>query len=242
MKQYEEGVKNAEGNFIMDNSKDNREKLYAANAHYIKYLKLEYPILQQKTQLHWLKEGDANSKYFHAVIRGRRKRMFIHKIMVDNGGWIQEKENIAREACDYYQNIFTGKTEKTRDDILQCIPKLVTQEHNAELERMPTEEEVRRVVMNMNPNSAPGPNGIGEKFYQVCFDIIKEDLLAAVKSFFNGYDMPKYMTHACLILLPKVDHANKLKDFRPISLSNFTNKIISKIMSTRLAPILPTTV
>nr|XP_019068134.1 uncharacterized protein LOC109119692 [Solanum lycopersicum] len=187
VKQYEEGVKIAEGNFIMDNSKDNREKLYAANAHY-------------------------------------------------------RDENIARETCDYYQGIFTGKTEKIREDLLQCIPKLITQEHNVELEKMPSEEEVRRVVMNMNPNSAPGPDGIGGKFYQVCFDIIKDDLLAAVQSFFNGYDMPKYMTHACLILLPKVDHPNKLKDFRPISLSNFTNKIISKIMSTRLTPILPTIV
>ena len=51
--------------------------------------------------------------------------------------------------------------------------------------------------------------------------------------------MPKYMSHANLIMLPKVDHPNMFKDFRPISLSNFTNKIISKIMSSRLAPILP---
>ena len=51
--------------------------------------------------------------------------------------------------------------------------------------------------------------------------------------------MPRYMTHACLVLLPKVDHPNKLKDYRPVSLSNFTNKIISKVLSTRLAYILP---
>ena len=53
---------------IMNNSIENSEKLNVVNAHYIKYLKLEYKILQQKTQLHQLKEGDANTKYFHAVI------------------------------------------------------------------------------------------------------------------------------------------------------------------------------
>ncbi|XP_010315021.2 uncharacterized protein [Solanum lycopersicum] len=109
VKHYEEVVKKAEEDLIMDNSNENRGKLKNANAHYIRYLKLEYNILQQKTQLHWLKEGDANSKYFHAVIRGKRKRMSIHKIMKDNGNWIEGEEYIAREACEYYEKIFTGK-------------------------------------------------------------------------------------------------------------------------------------
>lgn len=99
-------------------------------------------------------------------------------------------------------------------------------DQNNLLEKIPTLEELRRVVMQMNHDSAPRPDGIGGKILQVCFYIINEDLLAVVQSFFHEYDMPKYMTYACLILLPKVDHPNKLNDFRPISLSNFTNNIM----------------
>lgn len=51
--------------------------------------------------------------------------------------------------------------------------------------------------------------------------------------------MPKYFSHACLVLLPKVDHPNKFYESRPISLSNFTNKIISKLICSRLDLILP---
>ena len=91
--------------------------------------------------------------------------------------------------------MFTGNTEKIKEESLQCIPTIITSEQNMELEKIPTFEELRRVVMYMNPNSAPGPDCIGGKFYQVCFDIIKNDLLAAVHTFFNGYDMSKYMTH-----------------------------------------------
>ncbi|KAK4729610.1 hypothetical protein R3W88_022598 [Solanum pinnatisectum] len=29
-------------------------------------------------------------------------------------------------------------------------------------------------------------------------------------AFFNGQMLPKYFTHACLVLLPKVKHPNKL--------------------------------
>ena len=83
VKQYEAVVRTAEEMSLQTNSKENREKLHAANAQYIRYLKLEYAVLQQKTQLHWLKEGDVNTKYFHAVMRGRRKKMYIH--MDDSG-------------------------------------------------------------------------------------------------------------------------------------------------------------
>ena len=57
-------------------------------------------------------------------MRGRRKRMFIHKLMDDNGEWIQGEENISREACGYYNKMFTGKTEKIKEESLQCIPNI----------------------------------------------------------------------------------------------------------------------
>lgn len=47
------------------------------------------------------------------------------------------------------------------------------------------------------------------------------------------------MANACLVLLPKHDFPNPLTEFRSINLSNFINKIISKVICTRLAPILP---
>lgn len=47
------------------------------------------------------------------------------------------------------------------------------------------------------------------------------------------------MSHACLVLIPKISHPNRYTDLRPICLSNFTNKIISKLLRMRLAKILP---
>ena len=198
--------------------------------------------MQQKTQFHWLKEGDANSKYFHAVIRGKRKRMFINKLMDDCGAWIHGEENIAKEACDYYKGIFSSNNDKIQEEILQCINHRTTQQQNDELDKIPTEDEVKRIIMSMNPNSSPGPDGFGGKFYQECFEIIKDDLMSVIKSFYTGNIMPRYMSHACLVLLPKVEHPNRLKYYRPISLSNFINKIISKILSNRLLSVLPSMV
>jgi len=140
--------------------------------------------------------------------------------------------------CEHFQNIFTGHQDNINEEILQCIPRLITDEQNQALKDDPTIEEVKLVVFAMNPNSAAGPDGTNGKIFQVCWDILKEDLYRAMLAFFCGHNMPKYMTHTCLVLLPKVDHPNKLSEFRPISLSNFSNKIISKLLSIRIAPIL----
>ena len=63
IKNYEEKVKAAEQEFILHNSDHNRTNLHEINAKYIKILKLEDKISKQKTQMHWFKEGDTNSKY-----------------------------------------------------------------------------------------------------------------------------------------------------------------------------------
>ena len=53
------------------------------------------------------------------------------------------------------------------------------------------------------------PNQLLDQMVQVVnsingfLDIIKDDLWAAVQSFILRQIMPKHMTHACLILLPK---------------------------------------
>lgn len=89
VKDYEERVRNAEEEVINNNSEHSRSNLHCVNAEYIRYLRLEESILKQKTQLQWFREGDANSKYFHALMRGRRRRLHIHKICKENEEWVQ---------------------------------------------------------------------------------------------------------------------------------------------------------
>ncbi|XP_049378041.1 uncharacterized protein LOC125842768 [Solanum stenotomum] len=190
---------------------------------------MEDSILKQKTQLHWFKEGDANTKYFHSLIRGRRRRLFIHTIIREDGERIHRVDNIADAACAHFQNIFTGEDKVINEDAINCIPRMVSQEHNNTLTAMPNLEDLKEVVFSMNPNSAAGPDGMNGLFFQKCWHIIKHDLLGVIHAFFCGQMIPKYFSHSCIVLLPKVTNPNKLTEFRPISLSNFTSKIISKL-------------
>jgi hypothetical protein len=63
------------------------------------------------------------------------------------------------------------------------MPHLVSNEINASLLNPFTEEEINKVVWDMESDKAPGPDGFSIHFYKACWIIIKTDLLRMVKSF-----------------------------------------------------------
>lgn len=157
----------------------------------------------------------------------------------EEGEWIQGDESIGEAACRYFEGQFTKPGGLIREDLLPCIPTMIKNEDNTKLSKDPTMLEHKDVVFSMNPTSAAGPDEMNGKFIQSCWEVIKNDMLNMVLSFFGGCVMPRYMTYAFLVILPTVEFPNSLTEFIPISLSNFINKIISKLICSRIAPILP---
>lgn len=99
-------------------------------------------------------------------------------------------------------------------------------------------EELEQVVFSINGSSLPGPDSISGKFFQHCWDIITNDLYDVILDFFSGTELPRSFTHTCRVLIPKIDSPRQFTDFRPISLRNFTSKIISKLLNNMLAPLM----
>ena len=64
--------------------------------------------------------------------------------------------------------------------------------------------------------------------------MVGEDVLKEVKGFLNGGDMPAGWNETVVVLIPKVQNPERLKDLRPISLCNVVYKIASKVLANRL--------
>ncbi len=45
----------------------------------------------------------------------------------------QGDENIGKDACEYFQEFFTWEIKGINEANLECIPRIVTQEHNDRL-------------------------------------------------------------------------------------------------------------
>ncbi|XP_041995763.1 uncharacterized protein LOC121745889 [Salvia splendens] len=108
-----------------------------------------------------------------------------------------------------------------------------------ELHYPPDPEEVKKSVFDISGDSARGPDGFSAVFYQTCWGIIGTDVVEAIKQVFLGAYLPRSVTATNIVLFPKKASPETWADFRPISLCNVLNKVITKVLTASLAPFLP---
>jgi hypothetical protein len=68
---------------------------------------------------------------------------------------------------------------------------------------------------------------------------LKNDICSAVRGFLLGEDIPEGFCDSVIVLIPKMNNPEHLKNFRPISLCNVLYKIASKVLANRLKLLLP---
>lgn len=103
---------------------------------------------------------------------------------------------------------------------------------------VPTLEEVRAAAFAIHPDRAPGPDGFSAGFYQSFWDIIGGDMYRDILSFFEDSSLHPRHNETHVRLIPKGLGAKKVSDYRPIALCNAHYKIIAKILTKRLQPML----
>jgi hypothetical protein len=92
-----------------------------------------------------------------------------------------------------------------------------------------SEKEVRDEIFQMKHNKALGPNGFPVEFYQSFWEIIKDDLMALFKEFYNGTLNLYILNFGIITLLPKQKEVTHIKQFCPICLLNMSFKIFTKV-------------
>ncbi|XP_070017642.1 uncharacterized protein [Nicotiana sylvestris] len=236
----ETAKKSREAVDICDNVSDCQDLwLTIKKALLTRHVKIQEAYWKQKANIQWAKEGDLNTSFFHAVVTGRRRRLTIHRIKTSDDQWIEEEDQIANKVISFYEDLFTQPPEHIDKNCLDCVIKIVTDQDNEKLIETPTVNEIKDTLFSMNHDCAPGPDGVSSLFFQDSWDVIATDLINLVLYFFACHELPRFITHTCLILIPKVNHPESLSDLRPIILANATSKIISKILNNKLAKILP---
>lgn len=198
-------------------------------------LSTQASLLRQKCRVDWLQDGDRNTSFFHRSIQERRATNSISAMLIE-GAVVTDLEKIADHVVDFYKDLFSSNQVAPTDFtwIADYIPRDVNSEMGIELSTMPSWEEVKSAVFSLNANSAAGPDGYSGSFFHSAWDIIAHDIFDAVSDFFRSCKLPAGLNSSFVVLLPKEKNAMSVTDFRPIVLSNFLFKIISKILAVRL--------
>lgn len=115
---------------------------------------------------------------------------------------------------------------------------VIRHEENLELIRIPTIEEITNIVKSMTGLKTPGPDGMPTIFYTHYWDIVGPLFVRSIQRFFQTGFLLKELNNSFITIIPKQQGACSFNEFRPISLSNVSYKVISKIIANRIKPFL----
>ncbi|KAL2224581.1 UNVERIFIED_CONTAM: Retrovirus-related Pol polyprotein from type-2 retrotransposable element R2DM [Sesamum indicum] len=193
----------------------------------------------QKAKIHYLKEGDRNTKFFHDMVKRNAARNSITAVTRADGTIITSADAIAQEFVDYYTTLLgtESHTIPVDDGVFDYGPKL-SSELTDELCREVTAMEVKDAIFNINDNKAPGPDGYSSCFFKKAWNVVGDQVCRAVLDFFRNGRMLRQLNHTVIALVPKSEHSSSVADYRSISCCNVIYKAITKIISDRLAPAL----
>uniref|UniRef100_A0A803NGS4 RNase H type-1 domain-containing protein n=1 Tax=Cannabis sativa TaxID=3483 RepID=A0A803NGS4_CANSA len=63
---------------------------------------------RQRSKQLWLREGDQNSKFFHAKATARKKNNSINSLLNNSGVWVDWEGGLSDVIVDYFSDIFTS--------------------------------------------------------------------------------------------------------------------------------------
>ncbi|KAL0740221.1 hypothetical protein Bca4012_081734 [Brassica carinata] len=194
---------------------------------------------RQRSRILRLQSGDRNTTYFHAATRGRRAINKFSVIEDCEGKAVYKEHEIVQCISDYFTRIFSAQMSDSSLVVQEGLIPLVTAEMNTTLVALPNTLEIKEALFSINPDKAPGPDGFSASFYQTFWDIIGADVAADIQAFFvyGSLDPRQNETHVRLI--PKITAPKRVSDYRPIALCNTHYKIIAKLLTRRLQPLLP---
>ncbi|XP_055835057.1 uncharacterized protein LOC129903520 [Solanum dulcamara] len=165
---------------LNNNDFQSMEDLNKTQAESMKWLTMQESLLKQKSQINWFEEGDLNTRYFHNTIKDRKRKLHLHRIKNHRGRWIQGDDKIGRAAVRHFKKFFNLKKATVNNKILDHTPNVINNEDNTLLVSILNEEEIKNTIFNMSVHSTAGPDGYNGAFYQSCWHIIKEDVIAFV--------------------------------------------------------------
>ena len=198
-------------------------------------LRVEMDWRQWSRQL-WLAAGDAYAWFFHQAANGRRRANRIERLRMGDRV-ITGQAAVGQALVDHFRGFFKrGPPNSWR--WTGAGASCLSPDKQGSIIGPFRVDEVRAAINGLNAEGAPGPDGIPVFFYKDCWDRVAPDVMALMDEFHAGSARIDSINRAYIALLPKVQGANQVGDFRPISLSNIIYLIIAKVLVNRLRRLL----
>ncbi|GJX63142.1 putative RNA-directed DNA polymerase, eukaryota, reverse transcriptase zinc-binding domain protein [Tanacetum coccineum] len=144
--------------------------------------------LFQKARVKWDIKGDKNSKFFHGLIKQKRRAQMINGIMKE-GVWILDPSQIKEEFLNFFNEKLKNHDSNVDFPLFANSSGLCALDHDS-LETPVSLDEVNNAVWDRGSSKAPGPDGFSFAFVKNYWDDIKVDILKYVNIFLDIGSLP----------------------------------------------------
>ena len=185
-----------------------------------------------KSRLLWLKEGDANTKFFHSIMSSRRRANSIVSLTT-NGNTIEGVQGIRGLVFNYFSSHFRSVAAE-RPSIENLNFNMLSVSQCGDLIKPFSVEEVKQAVWDCDSFKSPGPDGVNLGFIKDFWPELQEDFMRFISDFHWNGKLSKGINNTFIALIPKIECPQRLNDFRPISMVRSLYKVLSKVLTNRL--------
>ena len=165
----------------------------------------------QQSHLLWLTDGDANSKYFHSILSGRRRRNAIVSFLV-NGTLVEGVHPIRNVVFSHFKEHFAAQ-EVLRPGVENLLFKNLSNAKGSGLIKPFSEGEVNVAVWDCDSFKSLCSNGVNFGFIKEFCEDIKGDVMRFISDFHRNGRLTRGINTTFIALIPKVDSPHRVQDF-----------------------------
>nr|GEY14275.1 RNA-directed DNA polymerase, eukaryota [Tanacetum cinerariifolium] len=196
----------------------------------------------------WVK--DSESKKNEAKSYVQDKLIEVDKYIDQAGGndeILQQRVTLTKDlheinsidVLELSQKAKFSKPSSPRVSIDGVFPNRLNLEQVEEFKSLISQDEIKKAVWDCGINKSSGPDGFTFGFFQKYWNVLNQDIVAAIHQFFDSGKFPPSCNSSFIALIPNIQDAKIVKYFQPISLIGSIYKSITKILANHLSIVMP---
>jgi hypothetical protein len=159
---------------------------------------------------HWYRDGDRNTKFFHASATARKKANQITSLEDSSGNKVSSSTGMSEIAKNYFSELFQ-KNNNAAAPVTHLPRHSVSAEDNEMLTTPFTKKEFREAMFSMHPDKCSGPNGYSPGFYQQFWNLCSDDIFKECCNWLDTGIFPPNLNMMNIALIPKGSAQSSIK-------------------------------
>ena len=182
--------------------------------------------------------------FYSRLEKRYRGKNIISELQDGNGHMKTDNADLLDIARIYYTDLYTpSRVDRVKQRrLFSNITKRISAADRRLLDAPITGEELARAVKQLLLNRSPGPDGITAEFYKKFWYLVGDKFLQYINAARLSTLGKHKNTSVTTIIYKHKGKVYVLDNYRPISLINVDLKILSKTLTNRRKPILPSVI